>query len=65
MINCCRNDEECRCGCHRNNDIHKIMHCAACCSRCPYCKLNIVSYKYDEHIIKCKGNNNEKNALNY
>ena len=61
MINCCRNNDECNCECHINDN---IIHCAPCCYRCPYCLVNIRIYFHDEHIIKCKGNYNEKNAIN-
>lgn len=43
--------EECTCLCHKDKN---IVHCVACCNKCPYCDKNIRMAYYDEHVEKCK-----------
>jgi predicted Rossmann fold nucleotide-binding protein DprA/Smf involved in DNA uptake len=50
MLNCCRNEDECNCECHGNDN---IMHCAPCCYKCPFCEINIPTYVFDHHKEKC------------
>ena len=41
---------DCDCRCHTNPD---IVHCVACCNRCPYCGARIRMVFYESHMEEC------------
>ncbi len=46
-----KNDDLCKCACHKNKG---IMHCVPCCYQCAYCHKDIATHKFSEHMKNCK-----------